>query len=96
MNIPDPQHWKSDVYVPPKSNKQENLEKKNFLFASLRSVTKRLGSGSVSQRYGSEGSGSVARLDQDTHGSALFWEAGSGSSSALSQNSEALETQSEP
>ncbi len=59
---------KNDVSVPSKSNKHKNLEKKYFLLASGRSLTKRAGSeagsASVSQRYGSA-SGSVSKC----HGS---------------------------
>jgi hypothetical protein len=42
---------KNDGNVPSKSNKQENLEKIEFLLPSSRSLTKIAGSGSVSQMH---------------------------------------------
>jgi hypothetical protein len=51
---------KNDVNVPSKSNNKKILEKISFFLAYLRSLTKRggfgFGSGSVSQKYGSEDS----------------------------------------
>jgi hypothetical protein len=48
---------KKDVIVPSKRNTHKNMDKRNYFYlASLRSLTKRAGSGagSVSQKYGSE------------------------------------------
>ncbi len=45
--------WKTDANVPSESNKQKNVEKTYFLLASWKSLTKRAGSESGSQWYGS-------------------------------------------
>ncbi len=45
---------KTDENVPTESNKQNKLEKTNFLLASWKSLTKRAGSESANQVYGSK------------------------------------------
>ncbi len=52
---------KNDIYVSSKSNKQKNFFFIRFLLVSWRSMTKIIGSGSVSQRHGS------ADPDPDQH-----------------------------